>query len=56
MDRCTSTAMEVCFQTGKSVQVTDEQIDRHAAELVIERQLGQGIADRSLFGFEKIKC
>ena len=28
------------FQTGKSVQVTDEQIDRHAAELGIERQLG----------------
>ena len=29
------------LQTGKSVQVTDEQIDRHAAELGIERQLGQ---------------
>ena len=28
-------------QTGKSVQVTDEQIDRHAAEVGIERQLGQ---------------
>jgi len=29
------------LRTGKSVQVTEEQIDRHAAELGIERQLGK---------------
>jgi hypothetical protein len=29
------------LQTGKTCRVTDEQIDRHAAELGIERELGQ---------------